>query len=79
MDTFKWHKQSEDGIWMAIDDCGYHTFACLMKDSKLVKFEGLLDKNCECTITPHIDSIIMDGDYDYNIDDIEMWIEIPKK
>ena len=36
MDTFKWHKQSEEDILFAIDDWTYHTFACMMKDGKLV-------------------------------------------
>ncbi len=44
-----------------------------MKDSKLVKFSGLLDENYDGEITPYIDCI---GD-NYDTDDIEMWIEIP--
>ena len=75
MDTFKWHKQSEDDIWFAIDDWEYHKFACLMKDGKLVEFSGLHDETYDGEITTHIDCISFD--YDYNIDDIEMWIEIP--
>ena len=47
-----------------------------MKDGKLIKFGGLLDENYDDEITPHIDPI-MDDEYDYNINDIEMWIEIP--
>lgn len=77
MDTFKWHKQSEDDIWDAINDWGYHTFACLMKDSKLVKFSGLHDETYDGEITTHIDCI--SDNYDYDTDDIEMWIEIPKE
>ena len=77
MDTFKWHKQSEDDIWDAINDWGYHVFACLMKDSKLVKFGGLLDENYNGEITPYLDPIMDSDDYDYNIHDIEMRIEIP--
>ena len=75
MDTFKWHKQSEDDILFAIDDWTYHTFACMMKDGKLVKFSGLCDETYDGEITTHIDCI--SDNYDYGIDDIEMWIEIP--
>ena len=75
MDTFKWHKQSEEDILFAIDDWAYHTFACTMKDGKLVKFSGLCDETYDGEITTHIDCI--SNNYDYGIDDIEMWIEIP--
>lgn len=75
MDTFKWHKQSEDDILFAIDDWSYHTFACMMKDGKLVKFSGLHDETYDGEITTHIDCI--SDNYDYSIDDIETWIEIP--
>ena len=75
MDTFKWHKQSEDDILFAIDDWVYHAFACMMKDGKLVKFSGLNDEAYYGEITTHIDCI--SDNYDYGIDDIEMWIEIP--
>ena len=75
MDTFKWHKQSEDDILFAIDDWSYHTFACMMIDGKLVKFSGLHDETYDGEITTHIDGI--SDNYDYSIDDIEMWIEIP--
>ena len=75
MDTFKWHKQSEDDILFAIDDWSYHTFACMMKDGKLVKFSGLNDEAYYGEITTYIDCI--SDNYDYGIDDIEMRIEIP--
>ena len=75
MDTFKWHKQSEEDILFAIDDWTYRTFACMMKDGKLVKFSGLCDETYDGEITTHIDCI--SDNYDYGIDDIEMWIEIP--
>ena len=71
MVTFKWHKQSEDDIWNAINDWKYYVFACLMKDSKLIKFGGLLDENYDGEITPHIDPI-MDDECDYDINDIGM-------
>ena len=76
MDTFKWHKQSEDDILFAIDDWGYHTFACMLKDGKLVKFSGLNDEAYYGEITTHIDCITNGS---YNINDIDMWIEIPEK
>ena len=75
MDTFKWHKQSEDDILFAIDDWVYHKFACLMKDGKLAEFIGLHDETYDGTITTHIDCIT---NYNYNIGDIDMWIEIPE-
>lgn len=74
MDTFKWHKQSEDDIWLAIDDWRYHRFACLMKDGKLTEFSGLHDETYDGEITTHIDCITNDN---YDTDDIEMWVEVP--
>ena len=74
MDTFKWHKQSEDDILFAIDDWVYHTFACIMKDGKLAEFSGLRDETYYGAITTDI-YCITNGNY--NIDNIDMWIEIP--
>ena len=76
MDTFKWHKQSEDDILFAFNDWGYHTFACLMTDGKLEKFSGFQDETYDGEIIDHIDCITNDN---YDIDDIDMWIEIPEK
>lgn len=76
MDTFKWHKQTEDDIWFAIDDWGYHRFACLMKDGELKEFSGLHNETYDGEITTHIDCITDDN---YHTDDIDMWIEIPEK
>ena len=75
MDTFKWHKQSQDDIWFAIDDWSYHTFACIMKNGKFAKFSGLNDETYNGELITHIDCI--SDNCDYNTDDIEMWIEIP--
>ena len=76
MDTFKWNKQTEDDIWFAIDDWGYHRFACLMKDGELKEFSGLHNETYDGEIPTHIDCITDDN---YHIDDIDMWIEIPEK
>ena len=76
MDTFKWHKQSEDDIVMAVDDFRCHIFACMMKDGKLEKFSGMLDDTYDGEVSPIIDCLTT---YNRDIDDIDMWIEIPVK
>ena len=76
METFKWHKQSEDDILFAFNGWDYHTFACIMKDGKLEKFSGFHDETCDGEIITHVDCITNDKKYD--IDDIDIWIEIPE-
>lgn len=74
-DNFKWNKQSEFDIWYAINDWGYHKFACIMSDGSLQQFVGLWDENMDGERSLYLDHI----DDAYGIDDIVMWIEIPSE
>lgn len=71
--NFVWNKESENSIFDAIDDWGFHRFACIMKDGSLTEFTGIWDEDYEGHNNLHIDHI----NDDYSIDDIVMWIEIP--
>jgi hypothetical protein len=71
--NFTWNKESEYSIYDAIDDWGYHKFACVMKDGTLEEFTGVWDEDCEDHNHLHIEDITGM----YSTDDIVMWIEIP--
>ena len=68
-----WHLQEKEDIYDAVKDWSLQTFACVMKDGTIQKFNGCLDEDCEGHINAHIDGV-NDG-YD-NVDDIVKWIEI---
>ncbi len=70
---YTWNKESEHSIYDAINDWGYHKFACIMKDGTLQEFSGIYDETYDGEINLHVDHI---GDV-YSTDDIVMWIEIP--
>lgn len=67
-----WHLQEKEDIYDAVKDWRLHTFACIMKDSSIQKFNGCCDEDCEGHINVHIDGV--NDDYD-NVDDIVKWIE----
>jgi hypothetical protein len=71
--NFIWNKESENSIYNAIDDWGYHRFACIMIDGTLQEFAGLWDENMNGERSLHIDDV---NDV-YSTDDIVMWIELP--
>lgn len=71
--NFIWNKESEYSIYDAIDDWGYHTFACLMEDNTLQKFTGMWDENINGEHNLYIEC----ENYTYTPNDIIMWIEIP--
>lgn len=70
MDT--WHLQEKENIYDAVKDWSLYTFACLMKDGTIQRFNGCLDEDCEGNIDVHIDGV--NDDYD-DVDDIVKWIE----
>ena len=72
-DVDTWHLQEKENIYDAINDWGLHTFACIMKDGTIQKFNGIWDEDCEGHINIHIEGV--NDDYD-NVDDIVKWIEI---
>ena len=67
-----WHLQEKEDIYDAVKDWGLYTFACLMKDGTIQKFNGGMDEDYEGHIHVHIDGV--NDDYD-NVDDIVKWIE----
>ena len=67
-----WHLQEKEDIYDAVKDWGLYTFACIMKDGTIQKFNGSMDEDYEGHIHVHIDGI--NDDYD-NVDDIVKWIE----
>ena len=67
-----WHLQEKEDIYDAIKDWGNYTFACIMKDGTIQKFNGSLDEDYEGHINVHIDGV--NDEYD-NVDDIVKWIE----
>lgn len=73
MNNFIWNKESENSIYNAVDDWGYHKFACLMKDGTIEEFHGMWDENCEGERFLHIDHVLDARD----VEDIVMWIEVP--
>ena len=68
-----WHLQEKENIYDAVKDWSLYTFACIMKDGTIQKFNGILDEDYEGHINVHIDGV--NDDYD-NVDDIVKWIEI---
>lgn len=74
-DNFRWNKESEYSIWDAIDDWGFHKFACLMVDGTLQEFTAIYDETYDGEVNLHVDHI----DDNYCTDDIVMWIEIPNE
>ena len=67
-----WHLQEKEDIYDAVKDWSLYTFACIMKDGSIQKFNGCCDEDCEGHINVHIDGV--NDDYD-NVDDIVKWIE----
>jgi len=68
-----WHLQEKEDIYDAVKDWGLYTFACIMKDGTIQRFNGILDEDYEGHINVHINGV--NDDYD-NVDDIVKWIEI---
>ena len=72
-DVDTWHLQEKEDIYDAVKDWGLYTFACIMKDGTIQRFNGSLDEDYEGHINVHINGV--NDDYD-NVDDIVEWIEI---
>ena len=71
-----WHLQEKENIYDAVKDWGHYTFACIMKDGTIQRFNGCLDEDCEGGIHTHIDGV--NDDYD-NVDDIVKWTDLTKE
>ena len=67
-----WHLQEKEDIYDAVKDWGLYSFACIMKDGTIQRFNGILDEDYEGHINVHINGV--NDDYD-NVDDIVKWIE----
>jgi hypothetical protein len=67
-----WHLQEKENIYDAMNDYSLHTFACIMKDGTIQKFNGICDEDFEGHINTHIYGV--NDDYD-NVDEIVKWIE----
>jgi len=68
-----WHLQEKEDIYDAVKGWGLYTFACIMKDGTIQRFNGSLDEDYEGHINVHINGV--NDNYD-NVDDIVKWIEI---
>ena len=71
-DIDTWHLQEKENIYDAVKNWGLYTFACIMKDGTIQKFNGSLDEDHEGHINVHINGV--NDEYD-NVDDIVKWIE----
>lgn len=71
-----WHLQEKENIYDAVKGWSLNTFACIMKDGTIQRFNGCLDEDCEGHIHVHIDGV--NDDYD-NVDDIVKWTDLTKE
>ena len=72
-----WQVQAENDIYNAVEDWGYHRFACVMNDGTIAIFTGMRDENADGEFNLHIDCL--DDCLTYDTDDIVYWIECPRK
>lgn len=70
-----WQLQSENDILNAVVPWDLYRFACVMKDNSIQIFTGICDETADGQINQHFDCI--DDDYEWDFDDIVMWIEVP--
>lgn len=70
-----WHKQSEEDIYYSFGDWNMHSYICLMKDGTKQEFKGIQDESYDGSINRYLDCV--NDSYDYTLDDILYWIEIP--
>lgn len=70
-----WQLNAEHDILNAVLPWGYYRFICVMKDNSIQIFTGICDETADGQINQHLDCI--DDNYEWNFDDIIMWIEVP--
>lgn len=67
----KWHKESEETIWDAIEPWDTHFFVCIMSDESIEMFLGMCDENNDGDMGKHLYS-----ETDASSEDINLWIEV---
>ena len=78
-DDFKWNKNKDINLYDNFpNDYDLHVFACIMDDNSLVQFIGMWDETDNGETYLHLDCVSEYTEFEYDVNDIKLWIEIPR-
>jgi len=70
-----WQLQAENDILNAVVSWDLYRFVCVMKDNTIQLFTGMCDETADGEINKNFNCV--NDDYEWDFDDIVMWIEVP--